>query len=90
MGYCSNTNCARRFRSEDNNVDLMGAQPHYYRVRQVEPCHQSGALLEQPSNFLSSNLATGWRQSAKIGLRRQIRQIFYIIDFEELSISGQL
>ncbi len=22
IGYCSNTNCGRRFRSEENNVDL--------------------------------------------------------------------
>ncbi len=36
MGYCSNTNCARRFRCEDSNVDLMCVQPYYYRVRQVD------------------------------------------------------
>ncbi len=40
--YCSNTNCDRRFRCEDNNVDLTHVQPHYYRVWQVEPCHQLG------------------------------------------------
>ncbi len=39
MGYCSNTNCARCFY---NNVVFMLVQPHYYRVRQVEPCHQPG------------------------------------------------
>ncbi len=41
-GYCSNTYCDRRFRCEDNNVDLMSVQPHYYRVRQVEPCNHLG------------------------------------------------
>ncbi len=39
---CSNADCARRFRREDNNVSLAHVQPHYYRVRQVEPCHQLG------------------------------------------------
>ncbi len=29
---------ARRFQCEDSNVDLTHIQPHYYRVRQVEPC----------------------------------------------------
>ncbi len=33
---------ARRFRCQNNNVDLMRVQYHYYRVRQVEPCHQLG------------------------------------------------
>ncbi len=33
IGYWPNANCARRFRCEDNNVDLK-------RVRQVEPCHR--------------------------------------------------
>ncbi len=42
IGYCSNTNCAHRFRSEDNNVDFTQVQPHYYRVRQVEPCDKLG------------------------------------------------
>ncbi len=37
IGYCSNTNCARRFWCEDNNVDLMHMQPHYYRLWQVVP-----------------------------------------------------
>ncbi len=32
----------RRFRCEDNNVAFMNVQPHYYRVRQVEPCHHLG------------------------------------------------
>ncbi len=41
-GYCSNTNSAHRFRFEDNNVEFTHVQPHYYRVRQVEPCHQLG------------------------------------------------
>ncbi len=39
-GYCSNTNSAHRFRCEDNNVSFMHVQPHYYRVRQMEPHHQ--------------------------------------------------
>ncbi len=42
IGYCSNTNGDRRFRYEDNNVAFTKVQPHYYRVRQVEPCHQLG------------------------------------------------
>ncbi len=39
ISYCSNTNGDRRFRCEDNNVALTNVQSHYYRVRQVEPCH---------------------------------------------------
>ncbi len=31
IGYCSNINCVRRFRCEDNTGDLLCAQPHYYR-----------------------------------------------------------
>ncbi len=42
IGYCSNANCARRFRCEDNNIALTQVQPHFYRERQVEPCHQLG------------------------------------------------
>ncbi len=42
IGYCSNAYCDRRFRCEDNNVAFTNVQPHYYRVRQVEPCHQLG------------------------------------------------
>ncbi len=34
--------CARRFHWENNNVNFMHVQPHYYRVRQVEPCHHLG------------------------------------------------
>ncbi len=33
---------ARCFRCEDTNVAFTNVQPHYYRVRQVEPCHHSG------------------------------------------------
>ncbi len=40
LGYCTKKNCARRFRCEDNNVDFTDVQPHYYHVRQVEPCHR--------------------------------------------------
>ncbi len=29
-------------RCEDNNVDSAHVQPHYYRVRHVEPCHHLG------------------------------------------------
>ncbi len=32
----------RRFRCEDNNVAFTNVQPHFYRVRQVEPCHRLG------------------------------------------------
>ncbi len=42
IGYCSNANCARRFRCEDNNIAFTQVQPHDYRVWQVEPCHQLG------------------------------------------------
>ncbi len=42
IGYCSNTNDDRRFRCEDNNVAFTNVQPHFYRVRQVEPCYQLG------------------------------------------------
>ncbi len=42
LGYCSNTNYGRRFRCEDNNVAFTHVKPHYYCVRQVEPCHQLG------------------------------------------------
>ncbi len=40
IGFCSYTNCAHRFRCEDNNVAFTRVQPHYYRKLQVEPCHQ--------------------------------------------------
>ncbi len=33
-GYIRVTVC------EDNNVDLMRVQPHYFRMQQVEPCHR--------------------------------------------------
>ncbi len=33
---------ARRFRCEDNNVAFTNVQPHYYCVRQVEPCQHLG------------------------------------------------
>ncbi len=33
MGYCSNTNWARRFRCGDNNANFVHAQPHFYGVR---------------------------------------------------------
>ncbi len=42
MGYCSSANNARCFQREDNNVDLTPVQPHYYCVRQVEPCQKLG------------------------------------------------
>ncbi len=42
IGYCSNTDYDRRFRCEDNNVAFANVQPHYHRVRQVEPCHHLG------------------------------------------------
>ncbi len=42
IGYCSNTNCNCRFRCEDNNIAFTNVQPHYYRVRQLEPCHHLG------------------------------------------------
>ncbi len=39
IGCYLNTNCDRRSRSEDNNVDFTHVQPHYWRVQRVEPCH---------------------------------------------------
>ncbi len=39
IGYCSNTNCARRFRCEDNSIVFTHVQPLHYHVRSVEPCH---------------------------------------------------
>ncbi len=51
VGYCSNTNGARHFRCEDNNVAFTHVQPQYYRVRQMEPCHQ----LEWSSQALILN-----------------------------------
>ncbi len=42
IGYCSNVNCARRFWCEANNVAFTHMQPHFYSVRQVEPCHHLG------------------------------------------------
>ncbi len=56
IGYCSNTNCAHRFRCEDNNVNCMHGQPHYYCVRQVEPCHQLG-LVSRRSSWANELLA---------------------------------
>ncbi len=35
-------NYVHRFWCEESNVDLTHMQPHYYRVRQVEPCHKLG------------------------------------------------
>ncbi len=46
IGYSSYTNCARRFRCEDNSVAFTNVQPHYYRVRQVEPCHQLARISQ--------------------------------------------
>ncbi len=42
QSFNSNSNCARRFRCEGNNVAFMHVKSHYYRVRRVEPCHQLG------------------------------------------------
>ncbi len=42
IGYSSNTNYARRFQCDDNDVAFTHVQPHYYLVRHVEPCHQLG------------------------------------------------
>ncbi len=36
------SNYDRRFRCEDNNVAFTNVQPHYHRVRQVEPCYHLG------------------------------------------------
>ncbi len=42
ISYFSNTNHVRCFWPEDNNIAFTRAQPHNYRVRKVEPCHQLG------------------------------------------------
>ncbi len=59
-----NTNCAYRFRWYDNKIDLTQAQPHYYVVRQVGPCHQLGwssrALLTLCLNN-NNNPVSQWR-----------------------------
>ncbi len=39
----------RRYRRDDNNVDLIRVQPHYYRVRQVEPCRRLGEVARRLS-----------------------------------------
>ncbi len=39
-GYCSNTNGDLGFRCGDGNIVFTQVQPHLYRVRRVEPCHQ--------------------------------------------------
>ncbi len=41
------------FRCEDNNVAFTDVQPHLYRVRQVEPCHQVGWSIQA---IFSSNI----------------------------------
>ncbi len=40
MDYNSSIRWAHRCRCDDNNVTLMYMQPHFYHVRQVEPCHR--------------------------------------------------
>ncbi len=75
IGYCSNTSYFRPFRPEDNKVDFKHVQPHYCRVRQVEPCCRFGEvawcsfwaieLLAQRLNSKSNNNNinnTRWRR----------------------------
>ncbi len=52
MGHCKNGNWARRFWCGDINIKFMRAQLHYYRVRQMEPCHQLGWISQ--TLFLSN------------------------------------
>ncbi len=68
MGYCSTTKCARCFRCEDNNVDLMCVQSNYNRVRQVEPDHQFGEVARRFSwavelLALCLNTSTSWNHA---------------------------
>ncbi len=37
----------RRFQCEDNNVAFTNVQPHYYRVRQVEPSYLLGEVAKR-------------------------------------------
>ncbi len=37
------------FRCDDSSVDLLCVQPHYYHVRQVEPCHRFGEVARRSS-----------------------------------------
>ncbi len=46
----------RCFQYEDNNVAFMNVQPHYYRVRQVAPCHHLGRSSQA---LILSTLALG-------------------------------
>ncbi len=58
IGYCSNTNRARRFLYEDNNVGLIRMQPHYYRVQLVR---HSGVILVVMSKTLDINPSHTYR-----------------------------
>ncbi len=46
----------RRYWCEDNDVAFTNAQLHYYRVRQVEPCHHLGWSSQA---LILSSLALG-------------------------------
>ncbi len=48
-----NYHCVHRFRCEDSNTSFMHVQSHYYRVRQVEPCHQLGEEAGRSSSALA-------------------------------------
>ncbi len=68
IGYSSNTNYARRFRCEDISVYLMHVQPHYYRVRPVEPCH----LVKQPGALMSLYIGEEYKGVLSIRVERML------------------
>ncbi len=49
IGYSSSINYVRRFRCKDSNVAFTHVQSHFYRVRQVVPCHRFGEAARRSS-----------------------------------------
>ncbi len=48
-GYCSNTNSVHRIRWTGTNFNFNPMQPHYYRVQQMEFCHEFGEVARRSS-----------------------------------------
>ncbi len=67
IDYWSNTNGDHRFRCEDNKVAFTNVQPHYYRVRQVDPCDQLGLSSQ---TLLLNIYSPGAKQQQKTAFRR--------------------
>ncbi len=44
------TNYVRRFRCDENNVNLIYVQAHFYSMRQVEPGHRFDEVARQFSS----------------------------------------